>query len=206
MAKNLNYHKNMKIKNIALSLALAGVTSFVVAQENEGFFAQAALGRSKTSYNTLPQGYSAETGDGTWMFGGGYRFNDNFGLEAAYRDLGSLKITAKTSGGLTGGDTGDVNAWTAGGYVTLPLGPNFELTARGGWYSWRMNEVWSYSSGVHGSKTSSGTDTYWGVGAGYLIDKQLSAVLNWTQFKSPSSNVKDGTVLEVGLQYRYGRP
>ena len=70
-----------------------------------------------------------------------------------------------------------------------------------------MSEAWSYSPGIHGSKTSTGTgtDTYWGVGAAYLLDKQLSAVLNWTQFKSPSSNVKDGSVMEVGLQYRFGR-
>jgi hypothetical protein len=194
----------MKLTKIAISLMLASLSSFVVAQDSSGFFVQGAVGRSNTSYNTLPQGYTGQTADTTWTLGGGYRFNENFGVESSYRNLGSLKITANTAGGLTGGATGDVSAWTAGGFAALPLGSNFELTARGGWYSWRMSEAWSYSSGVHGSKTSTGTDTYWGVGAAYLLDKQLSAVLNWTQFKSPSSNVKDGSVIEMGLQYRFG--
>lgn len=185
---------------------LATIAMFVAAETSDRFFMNGAVGRSNTSYNTLPQGYTGQTADTAWTIGGGYRLNENFGVEAAYRDLGSLKITANTASGLTGGDTGDASAWTAGGFASLPVATNFELTARAGWYSWRMNEAWSYSSGVHGSKTSTGTDPYWGVGAAYILDKQLAVALNWTQFKSPSSNVKDASVIEVGLQYKFGKP
>ncbi len=175
-----------------------------VDKTSRGYFLQGTLGRSKLTYLAMQNGYTGQTSDTTGSIGGGYRFDDYFGLETAYRNFGSLKITANTSGGLTGSDVGYVKAFTAGGFVALPLGSSFELTARAGWRRWQMKEEWQYSTGLNGNQTIVGTDGYGGVGISFPLHKNLKTVINVTRFKSPSVNVKTGGEVEIGLQYRFG--
>lgn len=195
----------MKSVKKYMAVLVLGISTVAAAQDSRGFFVQAGLGESKARYTALQDGYLGQKTDKTGSLGVGYRLNDYFGIEAAYWKLGNLRITANTSGGLTGTDVGEIKALTAGGFVTLPIDASFELTVRAGRRKWQMQEEWRYSSGLNGKQVTFGKDGYGGIGAAYLFNQNMAVVMNLTRFKSPSANVKIENEIEVGLQYRFGR-
>jgi hypothetical protein len=110
--------------------------------------------------------------------------------------------------------TADVTAWTVGGFAAYPLTQSVDVTARAGWFRWRSkwsaSSVISWSDGVTvgsesiaASGTNTGTEPYWGAGLSYSINKATTLGLNWTRFKSASSNTNDADVFDVGVSFRF---
>ena len=180
----------MSIRLIAFAALLASVPAFA---DDAGFFVAGSAGHVSATTHTLP-GTTASDGDTTWALGGGYRFNRYIGIEAGYRDYGKLKTQSGAAW-----STADLTGWTYGGFVAYPVTDAVELTARAGWNRWQSE--WKQSNGTSG--TLNGTEPYWGVGAAWTFAPKVSAVLNWTRFKSASVSTDDADVMELGLQYRF---
>ena len=180
----------MNLKPFALATLLASVPAFA---DDAGFFMTASVGNVSAKTHTLP-GTTANYDDTTWVLGGGYRFNRYIGIEADYRDYGQLKTQSIASW-----SAGDLTGWTYGGFVAYPVTDSVDLIARAGWNRWQSD--WKQSNGTSG--TNSGTEPYWGVGAAWTFAPKVSAVLNWTRFKSADQNTDDADAIEVGLQYRF---
>lgn len=181
----------MNLKPLVVVAMLASAPVFAA---DSGFFVAGSVGRVHAQTTTAP-GFSANDSYSTWAIGGGYRFNQYVGLEASYRDFGSLKVDGP------GGSwsRGDLTGLEYGGFVAFPVTDNIELTARAGWNRWQSD--WKNSGG--GSGTNRGTEPYYGIGAAWAFDKRMSAVLNWTRFNSADSNTNDADMIEVGLRYRF---
>ena len=111
-------------------------------------------------------------------------------------------------------NTADITAWTVGGFAAYPLTQSVDVTARAGWYRWRSkwsaNSTTSWSDGVtvgseviSASGTNNGTQPYCGAGLSYSFTKAAALSMNWTRFKSASSNTNDAEVFDVGMSFRF---
>jgi hypothetical protein len=180
----------MHMKIIAASLVLIVTPVFA---DDAGFFMAGSAGRIHANTDVAP-GFSANDSYSTWALGGGYKANRYVGVEGSYRDLGRRKVE-----GFGVWRRDDLTGWTYGGFVAYPMTDDVELTARGGWIRWRSE--WTNSVGNGGTDT--GTELYWGVGATWMLDARMSAVLNWMKFNSPSAYTDDARMVEVGFQYKF---
>lgn len=180
----------MNMKPLVVVAMLSSVPAFAA---DSGIFVAGSAGRVHAKTTTAP-GFSANDSYSTWALGGGYRFNQYFGIEASYRDFGRLKIEGPASWSY-----GDLTGWTYGGFVAYPMTETIDLMARAGWNRWQSE--WKNSTG--GSGSNRGTEPYFGIGAAWAFDKRMAAVLNWTRFNSASASTDDADMIEVGLQYRF---
>lgn len=180
--------------NLKLLVVVAMLASSPAFAADTGFFVAGSAGQVHAKTTTTP-GFSANDSYSTWALGGGYRFNQYFGIEASYRDYGSLKVDGP--GGAW--SRGNLTGWTYGGLVAYQVTDTIELTARAGWNRWQSD--WKNSGG--GSGTNHGTEPYYGIGAAWVFDNRMAAVLNVTRFKSAYASTDDADVFEIGLQYRF---
>ena len=100
---------------------------------------------------------------------GGYRFNKWLSLDAGYWDLGSFK---SDKDGLGNKEQFDVETWTVGGMVSVPLWI-MDFYAKGG------AAMWEYDGK---NIDTDGTDPYYGVGAAFNIGGSLDIYAEWVRF------------------------
>ena len=185
----------------AAVLALGGLTaaSYTSAQ---GFYIGASVGQSDADdSNAVPGLITSGTVDGKdtgFKFFGGYQFNQNFGLELAWVDLGKASYSGTFSGlPVTGGSvkTSGLNVSAVG---TLPLGAGFALFGKAGIFAWEATAN-DTTGGLPFSGKDDGADFSFGVGASYDLTKNFAIRAEWERFKA----VGDIDLLSVGLVYRF---
>ena len=185
----------------AAVLVLSGLvaTSQAFAQ---GFYIGGSVGQSDTD-NSITSGLiTSGTVDGTdtgYKLFGGYQFNQHFGLELAYVDLGKVSYSGSSGAApVTGGkvETSGINFSAVG---TLPLNPSFALFGKIGVFVWdaKASDV---TGGAPFSATDDGTDVSYGIGASFNITKNISARAEWERFKLDSS---DADLLSIGIVFRF---
>ncbi|MEI7430578.1 MAG: outer membrane beta-barrel protein [Betaproteobacteria bacterium] len=189
-------------------LALAGIVSALISSgafaADNGPFVEAAIGASKFNVDNS-SGWNMSKNDTSWNILGGYMVNKYVGLEAGYLDLG--KVSGSISGNLSGNlygkplvVNGAVNAsgtakgWLLGVRGVLPINEQFSLNARAGVYLWNSDLNASVSAaGTWGgsaiaangsaSKSYTGSDAYYGIGAKYNVNKQVAIGLGYAKYK-----------------------
>lgn len=204
---------------IAAGLLVAGVAS----AQGAGGFVEGTVGFGKFDLGNT-SGWTVDDKDTSWGLTAGYMLNNNFGIEAGYRDLGSA--SASTSGTVSGtyygkpfsatgtlNASGDADGWLLGVRLNLPVNDKFSVNARAGLYNWNadVNAVASgsltydgtaYAGNVSASKKFSGTDPYYGIGANYNITKQLGVGIGYSRFDLDDIGVKNDS-WDINLQYRF---
>lgn len=204
---------------IAAGLLVAGVAS----AQGASSFVEGTVGFGKFDLGNT-SGWTVDDKDNNWGITAGYMFNDNFGFEAGYRDLGSADGTI--SGSLSGtsygkpfsatgtfSTSGDADGWLFGVRLNLPINDKFSVNARAGLYNWTadINAVTSgsltydgtvYAGNVTASKKFSDTDPYYGIGANYNLTKQLGVGIGYTKFDLGDIGVKNDS-WDINLQYRF---
>lgn len=210
------FYKSMVM---AAGLLMASVAS----AQGAGAFVEGSVGYGKFDLGNTSN-WSIDDKDTNWGLSAGYMFNQYLGVEAGYRDLG--RATGSISGNLSGtlygspatvngtvNASGDVDGWLLGVRGSLPLSEKFSLNARAGWYRWdadikaTANAVltWggvAYPIGSTASKTYSGTDPYYGLGASYSITRNLGVGVGYTKFDLDDIGVKIDS-WDVSLSYRF---
>jgi len=212
-------------KTTKLGLTGAITTIALIAQpalaQGSGAFVEGTAGFGRADLGNTA-GLSVDNKDTNWGLAAGYMFNDMFGVEVGYRDLGS--VSASASGAITGTyygtpytAAGTLNAsasadgWMLGARLNIPMGDKFSAQARLGWYKWeaegRASATGSltyggtvYAGNVQASGSTDGTDLYWGLGAKYNITKQLGVGLGYTKFKLEDVKVDSW---DINVSYKF---
>ena len=147
----------MKSSLFVLSL-LSTLSLAAQAAPNDGLtgaYARVEVGRSNFGLSsTLPQAGFDDHGQAVKVFGG-YRFNENFGLEAGYAALGSFSESV-TVGGASVKQDGKARSIFGAATGRLPLGESFALHGRLGLSSGKVSgtNLLPASDNLMGSKTS----------------------------------------------------
>jgi len=136
---------------------------------------------------------------------GGYNFNQNFGLEGGYADLGKAKLTF-----VDGADTTNFKVKGHSFYFaatgTLPLNEQFSLFAKAG-LSFNRVKIDATENGVFAaSKSYNRTSPLIGVGASYKFSKEWSVVAEYENygktFKEDGDHIKTSG-FSIGARYSF---
>ena len=185
----------------AAVLVMSGLVAASQASA-QGFYIGGSVGQSDMDEgNAVPDLITSGTVDGKdtgFKIFGGYQFNQYFGLELAYVDLGKASYSGTFLGApVTGGavETWGVNFSAVG---TLPLGSNFALFGKVGFFTWE-SEASDTTGGVPFSGTEDGTDVSYGLGVSYNFTKNFGVRAEWESFKA----VGDIDLLSIGVVYKF---
>jgi OOP family OmpA-OmpF porin len=148
-----------RILSVTLSAALLSGLCISRADAASGLYLGAGLGQSTVKDNT--SGGNLDASDTAYKAFVGYRFNMipiiDLAVEGGYTDFG------KPSQTFSGQNVEfKLHGYDAAGLLIFPLGP-FDLYGKVGMLSWN-------ASGS-GTSSTSGTDPFYGVGAGFNIWK-----------------------------------
>jgi OmpA-OmpF porin, OOP family len=190
-----------KIRRIALVLLAMG--GLIAAPQAWGqLYLGGSFGKSDfDDGNAIPDLITSGTVDGKdsgFKIFGGYQFNQHFGVELAYVDLGKASYSGMFLGApVTGGsvDTTGLNFSVVG---ILPLNPSFELFGKIGFFTWEA-QARDTTGGVPFSGKAEDTDVSFGIGASYNINRNLSVRAEWEQFEA----VDTISLLSLGVVFKF---
>ena len=218
----------MRVTKIAFltAVALAAALPFVANAQNSaqgrGLYVYGALGQadygSGDSKGELDNALRASGATGVsssldtkvtgYKLQAGYKFNQNFGIEGGYVDLGKSKYTATVTGGSFLADI-KVTGWTLAGIGVLPLGNAFSVFGKlGGVYA----DVKVTATARSGTAAASarGSDTSWspnyGAGLMYALSPAATLRLEYERFSNMGGNNSakgDVDLLSLGLQWAF---
>lgn len=152
-------------------------------------------GQSKFRNSNGLGGFPSDSKDkGYGIYGGSY-FTPNFGLELGYTDLGE----ATRAGGKTEAKAGSVSL-----IGKLPLNPSFNLLAKVGATYSQVDVSAQPNTGIATGRKSGWGPSY-GIGAEYNFTQNVSAVLQYDEYRMPypggSKEKLNNT--SVGIRYRF---
>ena len=184
----------------AAVLVLSGL--FAVSQASaQGFYIGGSVGQSDMDDgNTtgLITSGSVDGSDTGYKIFGGYEFNKHFGLELAYVDLGKASYSGTFFGAPVTGGTVETWGLNFSAVGTLPLGSNFALFGKVGFFTWE-SKASDVTGGVPFSGKDDGTDVSYGLGASYNFTKNFGIRAEWERFKA----VGDIDLLSIGVVYKF---
>lgn len=194
----MNATKILAASLLALSTLLAASQASA-----QGFYIGGSVGKSNfDDDNAVPDLITSGSVDGSdtgYKIFGGYQFNQHFGVELAWVDLGQAGYSGTFSGLPVTGGTVKTSGLNVSAVGTLPLGTSgFSLFGKAGLFAWesKANDI---TGGLPFSGKEDGTDLSLGVGASYGFTKNLSIRAEWERFKA----VGDIDLLSVGLVYKF---
>ena len=189
----------MKASILALAL-LSTLTLAAQAAPNDGIvgaYARVEVGRSNFGLSsTLPQVASNEHGQAVKLFGG-YRFNENLGVEVGYTALGSFTKSVIVAGASV---KQDGSARSVFGVATgrMPVANSFALHGRLGLSFGKVSGTNLLSEGdnLMGSKTS----VLLGLGTEYRPKLNVALTVNYDSYGKLSNSVT-ASALVFGLHF-----
>ena len=198
---------SLKKTTIGALLAVSGVAlssgAFAQAKNTEtGFYIGASVGQSTSDCGDVAP-FSCDDSDTAYKIFGGYKFNRNFAVEGGYSPLGEVSVT-----GFGLNATAEATAWELVGVGALPLGNNFSIYGKLGFYNAEV-EVSSNFPGGNGKKTT--TDLTYGLGVQFDLTRNLGIRGEWQRYasaKTPSTTLSDEEkndidVLSIGVLWKF---
>lgn len=184
----------MKRTLIGLAL-LAACAGFSVAQA-QGYVG-ASIGQSELK-ESCDAGVTCDFKDTGYKLFGGYMFSPNFGVEAAWVDLG--KATLSVPGLSAELKSSGFGLW---GTAVLPI-DSFSLFAKAG-FAYLDTKLTGTVTGLgSGSESESNANFAFGVGAAYDITKNLAVRVEYERFRIEFQSEKsDVDLLSAGVLFRF---
>ena len=177
------------MKMFSKSLIALGMLSAVsVSHASEGFYVGANIGQANydavlDDFSDLQDGSlfaaSLDDSDTSLSLTFGYQLNPNVAFEGGYIDLGELVVSATSAGGGFLYAAGPVTAKVSADGLffdvkgLLPLNEQFSLYGKLGLLKWSEEGTLSDSTGSL-SGDDDGTDIFFGVGASFNINHNIS--------------------------------
>lgn len=190
------------MKRLLLGVTLMAAALTAGAQDHK-FYIGGHLGQAqaKSTCNDFSgPGISCDDKDVMWRILGGYQFNRNFAVEAAYSDFGEVKATGP-------GGTASVKAHALElvGVGILPIADRFSVYGKlGVYHATTDGQVRTVSVRADASDTA--TELTYGFGAAYDITRQMTLRAEYQKYNDMGGdNVgkDDIDVLSVGLLFRF---
>ena len=154
-----------KTNLIGVIFLTVGMTGTAFAQN--GVYAGASIGQA--TIDACDGVANCDDEDTSWKIFGGWEFNRNIALEAAWVDLGEI------SGSIGGSAvSAEVDGWTLAGKGILPLTEQFAVFGKFGMIMWDV-EGGGAASGID----DDGTDLIYGLGAQYMFSDRFGIVGEW---------------------------
>lgn len=207
-----------------MTLKLLVPLSFVALATNamaEGFY---GVGEVTHSMNSLDRDYfdnalnsagavglsSGESTSGNyWRLQGGYRFNENFALEAGYIDLGKATYKADFNGGSAKGSL-KAGGLDAAAVLSLPLNDSLAIFAKGGMIAAKVEAHLTADASVVLPDNNSSVNEVrplFGFGAVYKISQEWDIRADYDQVnglgKSTSTGTMDSKMMSLGVVYKF---
>ena len=189
----------------AIVAASCLLSAHALAQPYVGFSAgQSDVDESMVIPGLLDPGGTVDGKDGAFKLFGGYQFNPNFALEAAFVDLGDMSYSGNFTGTppLTGAVVGGrvqnsgLNLSAVG---VVPLGQRFVLFGKVGMFLWH-SEASDVTGGIATFSEADGSDLSLGLGASVALGPRVSLRAEWERFDL--SNV-DVDLTTIGFAFRF---
>ena len=185
------------MKNTILFAMLAALAGTAAAQ-SQGAYVGGSVGRAEQK---LSIGSTKDHDTGFKLFGG-YNFNQNFGLEGGYTDLGKLERS-----GFGARASFEPTAVYFAATGTLPLDAQFSLIGKAGVV---RSEVKANASlnGFNVNDKANRSSAYVSVGAAYAINTNYSIVAEYeyfgkiAKFEDSNDNLK-ANMVSVGVRYKF---
>jgi OOP family OmpA-OmpF porin len=186
---------------VAAGLALASVPAS--AAEWYG-----GLAYGETNVEVESDGADFEADDSAFKVFGGFMFNEFFGVEVSYLDLGDLSDGVGFDGGEFGDSFINVDAEITGFAGELvgqyPVGP-VDLFAKAGLIAWDVEgDITGFDGDTNESFSISadddGEDLIWGVGARYNAG-QFAVRAEYESIDA--GDIDELTVMSIGVEYRF---
>lgn len=193
------------------------IISFNLSAEEKGFFVGGSIGY--TSVDTVDEstlnstlataGITAtsdvDDNDLGWKLFAGYNFNQYFGVELGYVDLGEAEadvtITAPTA--VTANIDAEADGFTFAGIARYPVNEKFDVFGKVGAFVWDVEGTASVTSGATTAALNAeddGTDIMFGFGAEYEIRNNIGVRIEWERYEVDS---EDADLFSLGLEYDF---
>ena len=155
---------------------------------------------------------SIDKSDSTWRIRGGYQFNENFGLEGSYVDLGKT-YSGSGLGANTFSANQDTTAWTLSAVGKAPVSQNRRLKVYGklGASRWESKRDLQVNANPSVRVKEKGTDPVAGIGLEYDVSNQWTVRggydrhFNVGKFNNAISGTveKDVDALTIGASFNF---
>ena len=122
---------------------------------------------------------------------GGFKFNQNLGLEASWVDLGEVSAT-----GPGGTATGEVDGFGLAVMGMIPLNEKFGLFGKVGAYMWDS----TVSAPGFGSVSDDGTDIMFGAGVNWNLTTHFGLRAEWERFDIDGDDID---FISIGAQFNF---
>jgi opacity protein-like surface antigen len=184
---------NFKALRVA-GLAAVFLSAPGLAMADSGLFIGGSVGN--TTFDENIDGTIFDDNATAFRLVTGYQFGDILGLEIGYQDFGELDQTV--DGAIPVEASLSADGWTAGATLDLPLGDQFSLFGRAGYFFWDADVVVDgLSLDIPGDE-----NPYFGAGARVTFGKNFSLIGDWSRFELDDI---DTDVISIGFQYRFGQ-
>ena len=187
----------MAKKNVLAFLAAFVISIPAFAADTGGYlFGMVGQTKVKDAPDFGP-GVSVDDTDTGFKIGGGYAFHRNFGVEAAYVDLG--KATASAGGQSAELKASGISVVAVG---MLPLGQNFSLLGRLGF----INATVKLSAPGFSDDTTDMKTTF-GIGASYSFTPRFAVRADYDVYQklgdSSTTGESDVDMISIGVVYKF---
>lgn len=160
-----------------------------------GFIVGASIGSASLDENF--DGLTVDTDSTAYRGWAGWRFNENFSIEAGYHDFGDFEQQLDINGTATEVSL-SADGFTFGVAGSLPISARFALTGRLGMFFWDgAAEINNFSQA-----SPEDSNLYFGAGASYALTSRLAVTGDWSRYDLEDAQ---SNVLSVGFQYWFGK-
>jgi opacity protein-like surface antigen len=166
------------MKKVVLSVLLMSSVLPAVAENN--FSVELLLGMADQELSA--DGLSTSGNDTSFGIRGAFSLSENFAIEGAYQSYGETDDTYIDDFGDTINDKLSSTALSVGVKGIIPFNNGVSLNARAGISFWdvELEETDSYFPGQTFKADDNGNDLYYGLGAQYDINSQVTVGLEYT--------------------------
>ena len=185
----------MKLKAIPLAaLAALSLSAPGLVLADSGLFIGGSVGNSTLDEDI--DGTLFDDNATAYRLVTGYQFSDTFGIEIGFQDFGEIDETVENPLPVEASISAD--GWTAGVTLDLPVGDQFSLFGRAGYFFWDADVVIDgFPLDIPGDE-----NPYYGAGARFNLSKNFSLIGDWSRFELDDV---DTDVIAIGFQYRFGQ-
>jgi OmpA-OmpF porin, OOP family len=171
-----------RISAVAMLLATFSMSAFAA---DSGFYTGGTVGQSSTSLDNVTLSKKSDT---AFSLLGGYKINQNLGVEAEYVNLGKVSSTTAWSA--------DISAIAATAVVAIPVYTDFAFYGKLGFAKT------SFGHATNGIPVSRTTATF-GLGGQFKIDPSLDVRVGWDRYAVGDAVSGNSDLIAVGIVYNF---
>jgi len=183
------------VRSASTAIILAFSLLPMAALADGGIYVGASIGSANLDDDF--DGLTINTDSTSFRILGGWRFNENFSIEAGYHDFGDFEQQIDIGGSLvTVGLSAD--GYTLGVAGALPVTDRISLIGRLGMFFWdgaaEINNV--------SQATPEDSNLYFSGGASYALTERFSLVGDWSRYDLDDTQ---SNVISAGFRYQFGK-